>query len=194
VGLERELRGKAAGLRTNILICVGATLFTHLSIAVAGTDGDPGRIAAQIVTGVGFIGAGTILHSRGAITGLTSAATIWLVAAIGVAIGAGASFAAAGTTLLVVLVLAALGRLELLVRSYTAVSRVVVEVDRSPDRVSQIESIVRDAGLEIEELRSTEHDDRFVVEVTMRGPARGHDQAKLGLLRVTGAVRLTIEE
>src|SRR3990170_2055526 len=96
VGLERELRGKAAGLRTNILICLGATLFTHLSIHLAGPSGDPGRIAAQVVTGIGFLGAGTILHTRGAIAGLTSAATIWLVAAIGVAIGAGAIFEAAG--------------------------------------------------------------------------------------------------
>lgn len=194
VGLERELRGKAAGLRTNILICVGAALFTQLSIAVAGGSGDPGRIAAQIVTGVGFIGAGTILHSRGSITGLTSAATIWLVAAIGVALGAGATFEAVGTTLLVILVLAVLGRLEQYVRSYSAVSRVVVEVDRHPDRVAEIERIVRGAGLEVEELRSAEHDDRLTVEIVMRGPARQHDQAKLGLLRASGAVRLTVEE
>jgi len=92
IGLERELRGKAAGLRTNILICLGSTLFTHLSIHLAGGSGDPGRIAAQVVTGIGFLGAGTILHTRGAIAGLTSAATIWLVAAIGVAIGTGAIF------------------------------------------------------------------------------------------------------
>ena len=62
LGLERELRRKAAGLRTNILICVGAALFTQLSVYVAGDPGDPSRVAAQIVTGVGFLGAGTILH------------------------------------------------------------------------------------------------------------------------------------
>jgi len=76
IGLERELKGKPAGLRTNILICFGAATFTHLSIQVGVGHGDPGRIAAQVLTGVGFIGAGTILHTRGSVTGLTSAATI----------------------------------------------------------------------------------------------------------------------
>jgi len=87
IGLERELGGKPAGLRTNILICIGSVLYTKLSITMAGGNADPTRIAAQIVTGVGFIGAGTILHARGAVVGLTSAATIWVVAAIGVALG-----------------------------------------------------------------------------------------------------------
>src|SRR5438874_11955249 len=87
IGLERELGGKPAGLRTNILICIGSVLYTKLSITLAAGTADPTRIAAQIVTGVGFIGAGTILHARGAGVGLTSAATIWVVAAIGVALG-----------------------------------------------------------------------------------------------------------
>src|SRR2546425_12688046 len=94
IGLERELGGKPAALRTNILICMGSVLYTPLSLAMmragagaipAGTDTT--RVAAQIVTGVGFIGAGTILHARGAVVGLTSAATIWVVAAIGGPLG-----------------------------------------------------------------------------------------------------------
>src|SRR6185436_12577462 len=112
VGLERELKGKPAGLRTNMLICVGATLFTVLSYRMGAGIGDPGRVAAQILTGVGFIGAGTILHMRGAVTGLTSAATIWVVAAIGLAVGSGAYVEALGATLLIMLVLAGLGPLE----------------------------------------------------------------------------------
>src|SRR3989442_10568858 len=96
IGLERELKGKPAGLRTNILISIGATLFTVLSIRMAAERGDPGRVAAQILAGVGFIGAGTILHTRGAVTGLTSAATIWVVAAIGMALGTKAYVEAEG--------------------------------------------------------------------------------------------------
>src|SRR5438270_136382 len=103
IGLERELGGKPAGLRTNILICIGSVLYTKLSITLAAGNADPTRIAAQIVTGVGFIGAGTILHARGAVVGLTSAATIWVVAAIGVALGAAVYWEAAGTTLLVLI-------------------------------------------------------------------------------------------
>ena len=110
VGLERELKGKPAGLRTNILICIGATTFTHLSVSLG--HGDPGRIAAQVLTGVGFIGAGTILHTRGAVTGLTSAATIWVVSAIGMALGMGLYYEAIGTTALVMAVLLGLERVE----------------------------------------------------------------------------------
>ncbi len=112
IGLERELQQKAAGLRTNILICVGAALFTELSLAMTAEFGDPSRIAAQIVTGVGFLGAGAIIQGRGIVTGLTTAATMWLVAAIGMAVGFGALLEATGTTLLVVVVLVALRPIE----------------------------------------------------------------------------------
>ena len=112
IGLERELRNKAAGLRTNILICVGSALLMDLSIGVASGGGDPGRIAAQVVTGIGFIGAGTILHTCGTITGLTSAATIWVVAAIGLTAGAGYHFEALAATATVMLVLRGLGWIE----------------------------------------------------------------------------------
>jgi putative Mg2+ transporter-C (MgtC) family protein len=92
VGLEREFKGKPAGIRTNILICVGSCLFMIISMEVARTAAgvaDPGRIAAQVVTGVGFLCAGTIMRSRFTVSGLTTAATIWVLSALGVAIGAG---------------------------------------------------------------------------------------------------------
>jgi putative Mg2+ transporter-C (MgtC) family protein len=89
IGIERELHGKAAGLRTNILICLGAAVFTIISEQMAIDSGaSVTRIAAQIVTGVGFLGAGAIIQDRGGIHGLTTAATIWLVASIGMACGA----------------------------------------------------------------------------------------------------------
>jgi putative Mg2+ transporter-C (MgtC) family protein len=114
IGWEREYAGKPAGLRTNILICMAATLLTDLSVLVAASSpvGDPGRIAAQIVTGVGFLGAGTIIQSRGNVIGLTTAATLWIVAAIGMAIGFGALVEAIGTTLLVLVALVPLRRVE----------------------------------------------------------------------------------
>lgn len=115
IGWEREQAGKPAGLRTNILICLAATLLSDLSVQVAaGSTGpaDPGRIAAQIVTGVGFLGAGTIIQARGHVTGLTTAATLWIVAAIGMAVGFGALIEATGATLLVLVVLIPLRRVE----------------------------------------------------------------------------------
>jgi putative Mg2+ transporter-C (MgtC) family protein len=120
IGLERERRGKPAGFRTNILICLGSTLYMlvgeFLQIAQGKPQGlDPTRIAAQVVSGIGFIGAGTILHDRGAVTGLTSAATIWVVAGIGLLIGAGFPLLGILATVLVFLTLEVLRRLEPLV-------------------------------------------------------------------------------
>lgn len=118
IGLEREASGKPAGFRTNLLICVGAALLTELSrfIALSPDTGsfrsDPGRIAAQIVSGIGFLGAGTIMQARGAVTGLTTAATLWVVAAIGMAVGADAYMAAIATTALVMTALRMLGPIE----------------------------------------------------------------------------------
>jgi len=117
IGLEREWSGKPAGFRTNLLICVGAALLTELSLAVAASadpwmTADPGRIAAQIVSGIGFLGAGTIIQSRGNVVGLTTAATLWVVAAIGMAVGTRAYMEAAGATVLVVVALLLLGKLE----------------------------------------------------------------------------------
>ncbi|MEK6705702.1 MAG: MgtC/SapB family protein [Candidatus Poribacteria bacterium] len=95
IGLERELKNKPAGIKTNILICIGASLYTSVSVLMSttlsesGYWGDPARIAAQIVSGIGFLGGGTIIQSRGTILGLTTAATIWVVAAIGICIGIG---------------------------------------------------------------------------------------------------------
>src|SRR5215813_6075355 len=90
IGIEREIRDKPAGLRTNIMICIGSTLFTSISTKVAQMlGGDPTRIAAQIITGIGFLGAGAVLHSHGFVLGLTTAATIWVVAGVGMALGSG---------------------------------------------------------------------------------------------------------
>jgi putative Mg2+ transporter-C (MgtC) family protein len=124
IGLEREWAGKPAGLRTNILICLGSALFTDLSIATAleanvanqaaaiEFRADPARIAAQIISGIGFLGAGAIIESRGSVTGLTTAATIWVVAAVGMAVGAGAYVSAIGATALVLFVLFPLRYIE----------------------------------------------------------------------------------
>jgi len=112
IGLEREVRGKAAGLRTNVLICLGAAVFTIISKEMAGEGQSLTRIAAQIVTGVGFLGAGAIIQDRGGVHGLTTAATIWLVASIGMACGAHFYTLAVISTFIAIVVLIGLGQLE----------------------------------------------------------------------------------
>lgn len=112
VGFEREKGRKPAGLRTQILICVGSAIFTVVSMSQALGGNEPARIAAQIVTGVGFLGAGSILRDRAQIKGLTTAATIWTVSAIGIVAGAGYATAALGLSLGVLFVLGAFRRVE----------------------------------------------------------------------------------
>ena len=110
LGFEREMRQKSAGLRTNILIAVGSALFTLMSYELAGDapGADPGRLAAQIVTGIGFLGAGAIMRTDSGIYGLTTAATVWVNAAVGVAAGGGEyhlAFIATAVTVAVLLML-----------------------------------------------------------------------------------------
>jgi putative Mg2+ transporter-C (MgtC) family protein len=89
IGLERQLRGKAAGIRTSILICLGTQLFVTLGASFAGDRVDPTRVLGQVVTGIGFVGGGVILAREGAVIGVTSAAVIWMLAALGSLIGLG---------------------------------------------------------------------------------------------------------
>ena len=116
VGIEREVHGRAAGLRTHILVCVGSALFMITSILICTQYGhlgivNPSRIAAGVVTGIGFLGAGAIIRFGASVRGLTTAASIWAVAAVGLAVGAGL-YVAAATTAVLVLVVLFLSRLE----------------------------------------------------------------------------------
>ena len=113
LGFEREVHQKSAGLRTNILIAVGSALFTLMSIEMSGPSGDPARIAAQIVTGIGFLGAGAIMRTGAGVQGLTTAAAVWVNAAVGVASGGGAyhlAFIATAITLGSLMILAPVER------------------------------------------------------------------------------------
>jgi putative Mg2+ transporter-C (MgtC) family protein len=113
VGIEREHQHKSAGIRTNLLLCLGCAFFTLLSYALAGdANPDKGRVASNIVQGIGFLGGGLILHNRNRVSGLTSAAGVFVVAAIGMACGAGLFSAALGATALVVISLTLVGILE----------------------------------------------------------------------------------
>ena len=113
IGLERQLKHKPAGLRTNMFICFGSALFTVLSGQLAGSlGGDHTRIAAQIIPGIGFIGAGSILHARGSTMGLTTAATVFVVASVGMAAGGGLYITAVFATGVILIALALLGQFE----------------------------------------------------------------------------------
>ena len=153
IGWEREASGKAAGLRTNILICVGAALLTELSmvfgtlVSSSGQPSDPSRIAAQIVTGIGFLGAGTIMQAKGNVTGLTTAATLWVVAAIGMTVGAGAFLEATGTTLLVLSILWPLAWIEERVEEARRGRILRVLLTAGPGKVEGVQIMLEESGL-----------------------------------------------
>jgi len=117
VGLEREVSGRAAGFRTHILVCIGSTLIMLTAIYLLEqyhdvANIDPGRVAAQVVSGIGFLGAGTIIQIRDSVRGLTTAASLWVAAGIGLAVGSGFYIGAIGTTVIVLIVLFFLSRVE----------------------------------------------------------------------------------
>lgn len=112
IGIERELKNKPAGFRTNILICLGSSIYMAAGFLIHDKTADPTRIAAQVVTGIGFIGAGCIIQSGGQVQGLTTAATIWVVAAIGIVAGAGYPLLALTAAVMVVITLAVLHSIE----------------------------------------------------------------------------------
>jgi putative Mg2+ transporter-C (MgtC) family protein len=194
IGLEREASGKPAGFRTNLLICLGAALITEISydVAVAGAaqlggTPDPGRIAAQIVSGIGFLGAGSILHSRGGVTGLTTAATLWVVAAIGMAVGARAYVAAIIATSLVMATLMLLGRVEdHLIPRRPAERQVTVTLLPPLASLRVVEQKLRSFGYLVDMLRVDQSRELLQVTFQARGPADGWDETLLGLMEIEG--------
>jgi putative Mg2+ transporter-C (MgtC) family protein len=186
IGLQREIAGKPAGLRTNILICMGAAMLMDLSIRLSigsgGTRvGDPARLAAQVITGIGFLGAGTILHARGTVIGLTSAATIWMVTALGLTVGAGEYVEAVGGGVVVVGVLSGLGRLEYHIRR---VRRKVGATIRTRPGFSaeDLARVLHAHGIHLERSKVYDHPEDRTFEVRLSGPARQYEVATSALL------------
>jgi putative Mg2+ transporter-C (MgtC) family protein len=186
IGAEREWTGKWAGLRTHMLIAVGATLLAHISSRPAASGAgtwDGGRIAAQIVTGVGFIGGGTILQARGAVHGLTTAAGLWVAAAIGIAVGFSDYVAGIVTTVALLLILVALRPIEnRLLRGHLRVVVVHLERGQKPSQVMEVveDTAVETAGIEVSrrgpqpavvvKLRGSDEDARrFIAQASLHG-------------------------
>jgi putative Mg2+ transporter-C (MgtC) family protein len=177
VGIDREIHHKASGLRTNLLICVGAALFTFLSALVAGENStNKGQIASNIVQGIGFLGAGLILHNRSRVLGLTSAATVWVVASIGMACGAGLYAPAIYATILVLVVLEAVGfferttNLKLYARVYEVRGKDLVELERA---------VLKAMDREQRRLTEVEHDSIGSLQrlwFSVQASSRGHDE------------------
>jgi len=157
VGLEREHHNQPAGLKTHIILCVGATLITIVSIDLArdfagAHPTDPTRIAANIVTGIGFLGGGAILRMGATVRGLTTAACIWTVTGVGMAVGAGKYYPAALVILTILLTLHFLGRFENVFIDRRKLKRIAITARSSPDLLGSIEKILSDCGITIKNI------------------------------------------
>jgi putative Mg2+ transporter-C (MgtC) family protein len=160
VGMERERSQHAAGLRTHIMVCLGSCLMMLLSIYgfaafvyEMNVRVDPARLAAAVITGIGFLGAGTILQTGRSVIGLTTAASIWVTAAIGLGVGAGFYFAAAVSTLLVLFVLWALNILERKMFRRKSERLIVLHVEDRPGLMQKLKETIEGRGAEVRRMR-----------------------------------------
>jgi len=186
VGLQREIKRKAAGVRTNLLICMGSAFFTLLSAVLAG-DGNPdkGRVASNIVQGIGFLGAGLILHNRSRVSGLTSAASVFVVASIGMACGAGLYAAAVVAAIIVIMALEVVGFLEH--RANLKIFPLVYEA-RGGDQTQMLEAILEAMDKAGERLAAVEQDaigDLKRVSFVLTASKRQHGIVRSTLLAST---------
>jgi putative Mg2+ transporter-C (MgtC) family protein len=145
IGFEREYHSKAAGLRTMIMICLGSTIFTEMSLSIGLTS--PDRIASNIITGIGFLGAGVIFKDGLTISGITTATTIWICAALGMSVGAGEYFIAFLGTTLVLLILSALSSITQKIESFHQARSYLISFEESAEFRGELESEVKKLGL-----------------------------------------------
>lgn len=193
IGLERELKNKPAGIKTNILICLGAAIYTSVSMLISltlaekGHYGDPARISAQIVSGIGFLGGGAIIQARGTIVGLTTAATIWVVAALGIAVGLGYHDVAVVLSVMTVLILVGVSWFEdrVLGRQLTFSTELVVD-DQDGEVRREINELLGRSDLVLESFDISSRGSQSVLVMKYTGHRRDQKKFNLSLWAVSG--------
>jgi putative Mg2+ transporter-C (MgtC) family protein len=189
VGAEREYRNKSAGFRTMIMISIGSCFFTMNSAFVGGAI-NPDRIAANIVTGIGFLGAGVIFRSENRVNGITTAATIWTVAAVGMGIGAGHYFAAAVGSVLILMVLGMLTVGEKFVEELHRTRTYLTNCTFSPEAKLRLTRIFDEHQLKVRLIKEVKDGDELSLTWNVVGRARDHDQLMRTLYADPGIRRL----
>lgn len=183
VGLEREIRDKPAGFRTIMLICLGACMFALLSDAIGGADHEHTRIAAQIVSGIGFLGAGAILRDRHGIFGLTTAATIWAVAAVGMAVGFGMLALATVGAFAILLALYVLDAIEQWVGDRRDIQEYDVKTANTDDSLRRINTLFAGAGLQVRKCNYYEEGESLMFHIVAMGAKPKHATLRFKLAR-----------
>ncbi|WP_312198392.1 MgtC/SapB family protein [Anaerospora hongkongensis] len=194
IGYERQSQSKAAGLRTHVLVCLGSCLVMILSLniyqSVQGlTNADPARLAAQVVSGVGFLGAGTIMKEGATVTGLTTAASLWVVSGVGLAVGCGYYSGAFYTTFLILLTLALLLRIDKL-HNAGQMTTLLITVENKAGQMGKIGDLLGACGVRICDIRiDAEGEQSMVISVALNGSEQGLINKIAGsLLAVEGVI------
>lgn len=201
IGLERELSDKAAGLRTNMLICVGSTVITMASVYVALVFserqiaiGDPGRIAGEMISGIGFLGAGVIIQARGSVHGLTTAATIWYMAGVGLTIGSGMYALAVAATLILLVILWILVRIEDRMTKPRRFVHFLVSARREAGVLDEINDIAEEHALKLDDFRLSREDDGMEVEFALTCSVEARDEFVERMLEIEAVESVQVGE
>jgi putative Mg2+ transporter-C (MgtC) family protein len=174
IGAEREYKSKAAGFRTVILVTLGSCLFTILSIQL-GDAGNKGRIAANIVTGIGFLGAGAIYRDKISIRGLTTATTIWISAALGMAVGCGQYHLAALVTAIVMIILLSFSWFQKIIDTVNQEKNYKIKFENNTIQITHIENLFIKHSLETTRVKQERNGDEIIVIFSAEGKERNHD-------------------
>ena len=176
IGAEREFRDKAAGFRTIIFITVGALLFTIFSDILAGDDNDPARVAANIVTGIGFLGAGAIMRDSGRVAGLTTAATIWLTASLGMGIGSGQYLLVGTATLVVLFVLWFFPTFENWIDNIRETRTYKLHIHLDSDKANELDDLFETLSLRVFGRHIVKSQEHMICSWTAQGTPKNHDK------------------
>lgn len=201
IGIERESVNRPAGFRTHILVCVGSTLTMLVSLYIfelfqGKTNLDPARIAAQVVSGIGFLGAGTIIREGSTVRGLTTAASLWTIAAIGLAIGCGFYFAASMTTVLTFTTLISLSKFENRIIKKRSSKDIILIIKDSPGQIGKIGTILGDLSVTIKNIRMNNIDDeKLRVCLNIETPSKlDNSDITMSLSKVDGILSVECED
>ncbi|WP_408098818.1 MgtC/SapB family protein [Peredibacter sp. HCB2-198] len=177
IGLEREYHSKAAGLRTMIMVCLGSTIFSALSLHM-GANGSPDRIAASIVTGIGFLGAGVIFKEGLTVTGITTATTTWMCAALGTAVGAGEYFISIFGSIIVMFVLILLGRFQILIEEWHQVRsyQIVLKFTPAQNASTVLEESFKLHSIEFKKLKDYKERESLILVYELSGRMMSFDK------------------
>lgn len=196
IGLEREASQKPAGFRTNILVCVGSAMMMSLAVGIVGAKGGTGdsliRMAAGVITGIGFLGAGTIVHARGMVAGLTTASTLWVVAGLGLVIGAGYFVPAVVLTALIMFTLVLFQKIE---ETYLRKSlfHYHFTIKESPDILSGLRKLSFHHGVKLEKLNLKKERNAFVISFSFFSTEEKEQEFNQGLLNLGEIEELKID-